>query len=45
MVALLDWFRAERVAIVDLRATPEAEALYRSLGFTDVAPPLLRLRV
>ena len=45
MVALLDWFRAERVAIVDLRATPEAEALYRSLGFTDVDTPLLRFRV
>jgi ribosomal protein S18 acetylase RimI-like enzyme len=45
MVALLDWFRAEDVAIVDLRATPEAEALYRSLGFTDVDTPLLRLRV
>ena len=44
MVALLDWFRAEEVAIVDLRATPEAEALYRSLGFTDVDTPLLRLR-
>jgi GNAT superfamily N-acetyltransferase len=45
MVALLDWFRAQHVAIVDLRATPEAEALYQSLGFTDVGTPLLRLRV
>ena len=45
MVALLDWFRAQHVAIVDLRATPEADALYRSLGFTDVDTPLLRLRV
>jgi GNAT superfamily N-acetyltransferase len=45
MGALLKWFRAEDVAIVDLRATPEAEALYRSLGFTDVDTPLLRLRV
>jgi GNAT superfamily N-acetyltransferase len=45
MVALLDWFRAQHVAIVDLRATPEADALYRSLGFTDVDSPLLRRRV
>jgi GNAT superfamily N-acetyltransferase len=45
MVALLNWFRTQHVAFVDLRATPEAEALYRSLGFTDVDTPLLRLRV
>jgi GNAT superfamily N-acetyltransferase len=45
MAALLKWFRTEDVAIVDLRATAEAEALYRSLGFTDVDTPLLRLRV
>jgi GNAT superfamily N-acetyltransferase len=45
MVALLDWFRTQHVTIVDLRATPDAEALYRSLGFTEVETPLLRLRV
>jgi len=45
MVALLDWFRARRVPLVDLRATPDAEPLYRSLGFTEVDPPLLRIRV
>ena len=45
MVALLDWFRARGVALVDLRATTDAEILYRSLGFTDVDTPTLRLRV
>jgi GNAT superfamily N-acetyltransferase len=45
MVALLNWFRAQHIAIVDLRATPEAEGLYRSLGFADVDTALLRLRV
>ena len=44
MVALLTWFRTEHVTIVDLRATPEAESLYRSLGFTDVDTVTLRLR-
>jgi len=45
MVALLNWFRAQHVTIVDLRATPEADVLYRSLGFTNVDPPLLRRQV
>jgi len=45
MVALLTWFRTEHVTIVDLRATPEAESLYRSLGFTDVDTVTLRLRL
>src|ERR671910_3910365 len=45
MVALLDWFRANGVALVDLRATTDAEILYRSLGFTDVDTLTLRLRV
>ena len=35
----------EHVTIVDLRATPEAESLYRSLGFTDVDTVTLRLRL
>jgi GNAT superfamily N-acetyltransferase len=43
--ALLHWFRECRVPLVDLRATPEGETLYRSLGFTDVDTPTLRLRV
>jgi GNAT superfamily N-acetyltransferase len=45
MSALLDWFRDHGVPLVDLRATPEAESLYRSLGFTDVDTPLLRLKL
>jgi GNAT superfamily N-acetyltransferase len=45
MTSLLDWFRARRVSLVDLRATPEAERLYRSLGFTEPDPPSLRLRL
>jgi ribosomal protein S18 acetylase RimI-like enzyme len=32
--ALLDWFAARGVTRVDLHATPEAEHLYRDLGFT-----------
>ncbi|BBB02150.1 putative acetyltransferase [Actinacidiphila reveromycinica] len=31
--ALLDWFAARGVTRVDLHATPEAEHLYRELGF------------
>ncbi|MEW1862039.1 GNAT family N-acetyltransferase [Streptomyces sp. NBC_00669] len=31
--ALLDWFAANGVTRVDLHATPEAEHLYRELGF------------
>ncbi len=31
--ALLDWFAARGVTRVDLHATPEAERLYRALGF------------
>ncbi|POX40674.1 GNAT family N-acetyltransferase [Streptomyces sp. Ru73] len=33
--ALLDWLAAQGVSRVDLHATDEAEALYRSLGFTE----------
>jgi GNAT superfamily N-acetyltransferase len=45
MVALLDWFRDRNVPLVDLRATADAEILYRSLGFTDVDSPTLRLQI
>lgn len=34
MRALLAWFEGQGVRAVDLRATPEGEPLYRSLGFT-----------
>jgi len=33
--ALLGWFRSRGVTRVDLHATPEAEHLYRALGFTE----------
>jgi GNAT superfamily N-acetyltransferase len=46
LVALLGWFEQETPAsVVELGATPEAAGLYRSLGFTDVAHPTLRLRL
>ncbi|MEC4020397.1 GNAT family N-acetyltransferase [Streptomyces sp. H27-D2] len=33
--ALLDWFAAQGVSRVDLHATPDAERLYRAMGFTE----------
>ena len=33
--ALLDWFEEQGVTRVDLHATPEAERLYRDLGFAE----------
>ncbi|GHG49368.1 GNAT family N-acetyltransferase [Streptomyces griseocarneus] len=33
--ALLDWFAGQGVTRVDLHATPDAERLYRSLGFAE----------
>ena len=41
-VALLDWFAAQGVTRVDLHATPEAEHLYRSLGFAEHSTALSR---
>ncbi|GAB2812878.1 GNAT family N-acetyltransferase [Streptomyces daliensis] len=38
--ALLDWFADRGVTRVDLHATPEAEGLYRGLGFTTHSIPL-----
>ncbi|WP_342668304.1 GNAT family N-acetyltransferase [Actinoplanes subtropicus] len=45
MTALLAWFRAQGVRKVDLRASAEAEPLYRSLGFGRTADPAMRLRL
>jgi GNAT superfamily N-acetyltransferase len=42
--ALLDWFRAEGIGAVDLHASADGEALYRSFGFTDAKHPELRWR-
>jgi GNAT superfamily N-acetyltransferase len=33
--SLVDWFRAEGVTAVDLHASPDGEALYRSFGFRE----------
>jgi GNAT superfamily N-acetyltransferase len=43
MEALLDWFREQRVSVVDLRASPEGEGLYRQLGFARTSDPAMRL--
>ncbi|MBD5788075.1 GNAT family N-acetyltransferase [Cellulosimicrobium terreum] len=42
--AAIEWARAADVDSVALHATPDAEALYRSLGFTDTTYTELRLR-
>jgi GNAT superfamily N-acetyltransferase len=41
---LLDWFEARQVPVVELHATPEGEPLYRSMGFSELSTPHLRLR-
>ena len=42
---LMGWFREREVGAVELHATPEAAALYRSFGFGPGANPGLRLRL
>ena len=41
MEGLLDWFREQRVARVDLYASHDGEPLYRGLAFTDHPDPTL----
>jgi len=41
MQALLDWFREQDAARVDLYASREGEPLYRELGFLDHPDPAL----
>ena len=41
--ALIEWSRVSDVGVVELRTTPDGDALYRSLGFTDGPNPALRL--
>jgi GNAT superfamily N-acetyltransferase len=43
MLRLLAWFAQRGVTIVDLRASPEGEPLYRSLGFVRTTEPAMRL--
>ncbi|QCX74442.1 Acetyltransferase (GNAT) family protein [Streptomyces sp. YIM 121038] len=44
MRGLLDWFREQGAARVDLHASPDGEPLYRDLGFTDHPDPALYWR-
>lgn len=44
MQALLDWYDARGVRVVELHATPAGEPLYRELGFADNGPVALRRR-
>ncbi|MFK4064415.1 GNAT family N-acetyltransferase [Streptomyces sp. NPDC029674] len=45
MEALLDWFREQGAASVDLNASAEAEPLYASLGFVRKPDPSMRLNL
>ncbi|HXW81045.1 MAG TPA: GNAT family N-acetyltransferase [Acidimicrobiales bacterium] len=45
MLALLDWFRDNDVAVVELHAAPLGEPLYQELGFQAGHSPGLRLRL
>jgi GNAT superfamily N-acetyltransferase len=44
-VALLDWFAEQGINRVNLRASAEAEPLYRSLGFERTGDPAMRLNL
>ena len=44
MRALLDWYDAQNVGVVELHATEAGEPLYRELGFSDAGPAALRRR-
>lgn len=45
MDALLDWFRSRGVGVADLRASPDGEPLYSSLGFQRTSDPAMRMRL
>jgi GNAT superfamily N-acetyltransferase len=45
MEALLDWFAASDVPKIDLKATPDGEPLYLSMGFTPTTSAMLRYSV
>jgi ribosomal protein S18 acetylase RimI-like enzyme len=44
MEQLMGWFERRGVTKVDLKASPEGEPLYASLGFARTADPAMRLR-
>jgi GNAT superfamily N-acetyltransferase len=43
MTALLEWYAELGVGAIDLRASPEGEPLYHSLGFRRTSSPAMRL--
>jgi GNAT superfamily N-acetyltransferase len=43
LTGLLDWFAAHGIGKVDLRASPDGEPLYASLGFVRTPDPAMRL--
>jgi GNAT superfamily N-acetyltransferase len=45
MLALLDWFNQNDVAVVELHAAPLGEKLYHELGFQEGHSPTLGLRL
>ena len=45
MEALLAWYAARGVGLIDLRASPDGEPLYASLGFTRTSGPTMRLLI
>jgi len=44
MAALMAWFAGRGVTKIDLRASPEGEPLYTSLGFARTTDPAMRWR-
>ena len=44
MAALMAWFAERGVRKIDLKASPEGEPLYASLGFARTADPAMRFR-